>query len=64
MLAVGVLVPLSHGRLGKNWRHAAGLKGLVRYSPNHGSRTLLGPWRPGINLETGNWHIIKMILVP
>lgn len=29
MLAVGVLVPLSYGRLGKSWRHAAGLKKLA-----------------------------------
>ena len=30
MLAVGVLVPLEHGRMGKSWRHAEGLKGLAR----------------------------------
>ncbi|KAL1963651.1 hypothetical protein VTN77DRAFT_7972 [Rasamsonia byssochlamydoides] len=30
MLAVGVLVPLSFGRLGKSWRHAAGLKELAK----------------------------------
>lgn len=30
MLAVGVLVPLSFGRLGKSWRHAAGLKKLAK----------------------------------
>ncbi|KAL1986422.1 hypothetical protein VTN96DRAFT_6342 [Rasamsonia emersonii] len=30
MLAVGVLVPLSYGRLGKSWRHAAGLKELAK----------------------------------
>ncbi|EEP82221.1 predicted protein [Uncinocarpus reesii 1704] len=30
MLAVGVLVPLSQGRLGKAWRHAACLKELAR----------------------------------
>ena len=29
MLAVGVLVPVSFGRLGKCWRHAAGLKELA-----------------------------------
>lgn len=29
MLAVGILVPLSYGRLGKSWRHAAGLKMLA-----------------------------------
>ncbi|KXJ94752.1 hypothetical protein Micbo1qcDRAFT_232174 [Microdochium bolleyi] len=29
MLAVGVLVPLSYGRLGRAWRHAEGLKELV-----------------------------------
>ncbi|KAL9107769.1 MAG: hypothetical protein Q9227_007391 [Pyrenula ochraceoflavens] len=30
MLAVGVLVPLDHGRLGKSWRHAQSLKALAR----------------------------------
>lgn len=30
MLAVGVLVPLSLGRLGKSWRHAVGLKKLAK----------------------------------
>ncbi|KAH7038179.1 uncharacterized protein B0I36DRAFT_263075 [Microdochium trichocladiopsis] len=29
MLAVGVLVPLSYGRLGRAWKHAEGLKELV-----------------------------------
>jgi hypothetical protein len=33
MLAVGVLAPLSYGRLGKSWRHAANLKDLARYGP-------------------------------
>lgn len=30
MLAVGALVPLSQGRLGKIWKHAAALKELAR----------------------------------
>ena len=30
MLAVGALVPLSYGRLGKSWKHAAGLKELAK----------------------------------
>ena len=30
MLAVGVLVPLSAGRLGKSWKHAVGLKELAK----------------------------------
>lgn len=30
MFAVGVLAPLSFGRLGKSWRHAPKLKGLVQ----------------------------------
>lgn len=30
MLAVGVLVPLSHGRLGRGWRHAQNLQELAR----------------------------------
>lgn len=29
MLAVGALIPLSYGRLGKSWRHADGLRGLA-----------------------------------
>ncbi|KAI9741760.1 MAG: hypothetical protein M1834_000146 [Cirrosporium novae-zelandiae] len=30
MLAVGVLVPLSYGRLGRSWRHAEGIKKLAK----------------------------------
>lgn len=30
MLAVGALVPLSYGRLGKSWKHALGLKALAK----------------------------------
>lgn len=29
MIAVGVLVPLSYGRLGRAWRHAEGLKQMA-----------------------------------
>lgn len=31
MLSVGILAPLSHGRLGRSWKHAAGLKDLAVY---------------------------------
>ena len=31
MLAVGALVPLIHGRLGKGWQHAEGLQELAKY---------------------------------
>jgi hypothetical protein len=31
MFAVGVLVPLSFGRLGKSWRHAPRLKELAEW---------------------------------
>lgn len=31
MLAVGILVPLEHGRMGRSWRHAEALKELARY---------------------------------
>jgi hypothetical protein len=31
MFAIGVLVPLSTGRLGKSWRHAPKLKELAQY---------------------------------
>ena len=30
MLAVGVLLPLSYGRMGKSWKHAEGLKELAK----------------------------------
>ena len=30
MIAVGVLVPLSYGRLGRSWRHAEYLKELAK----------------------------------
>jgi hypothetical protein len=44
MLAVGVLVPLSYGRLGKSWRHAAGLKDLVQYAQTTPSELLISPY--------------------
>lgn len=31
MFAIGVLVPLSSGRLGKSWRHAPRLRDLTRF---------------------------------
>lgn len=31
MLAVGALVPLENGRLGRNWRHAEKLKEIAEY---------------------------------
>jgi hypothetical protein len=31
MLAVGVLVPLSYGRLGRAWKHAESLKAIASY---------------------------------
>lgn len=33
MFAIGVLVPLSSGRLGKSWRHASKLKDLAQWVP-------------------------------
>ncbi|KAL8973674.1 MAG: hypothetical protein Q9197_002072 [Variospora fuerteventurae] len=30
MLAVGALIPLSYGRLGKSWRHVDGLRSLAK----------------------------------
>ena len=33
LLAVGALVPLSYGRLGKSWKLAERLKQLARYDP-------------------------------
>lgn len=35
MFAVGVLVPLSSGRLGKSWRHAPRLKELTLFVPTY-----------------------------
>ena len=31
MIAVGALVPLSRGRLGRSWKHAESLKKLAEY---------------------------------
>lgn len=31
MIAVGVMVPLSYGRLGRAWKHAESLKTMARY---------------------------------
>lgn len=36
MLAVGALVPLSYGRLGKSWLHAEGLQELAKYGISFG----------------------------
>lgn len=35
MLAVGVLIPLEHGRVGKAWLHGEGLEALARYDCTH-----------------------------
>lgn len=39
MIAVGVLVPLSYGRLGRAWRHAQGLKDLAAKLAVHRKET-------------------------
>lgn len=39
MLAVGVLVPLSYGRLGRAWRHAEGLKAMASALATDGKGT-------------------------
>ncbi|KAL1860893.1 hypothetical protein Plec18167_003825 [Paecilomyces lecythidis] len=49
MFAVGVLVPLSNGRLGKSWRHAAGLKELAQKLDNE-------TWDPQPLLEYWESH--------
>jgi len=41
MIAVGVLVPLSYGRLGRAWRHAPALKELARALAGDGKKTHL-----------------------
>ena len=33
MIAVGVMVPLSYGRLGRAWKHAESLKDMARCAP-------------------------------
>lgn len=40
MIAVGVMVPLSYGRLGRSWKHAEALKKMARcaqssFAPTH-----------------------------
>ncbi|KAE8389908.1 hypothetical protein BDV23DRAFT_156365 [Aspergillus alliaceus] len=45
MFAVGVLVPLSSGRLGKSWRHAPKLKELAQsYAPDMSNTELLSKY--------------------
>ncbi|KAI9863355.1 MAG: hypothetical protein M1813_003797 [Trichoglossum hirsutum] len=39
MLAVGILVPLSYGRLGRSWRHARSLKHIARELAKDTSKT-------------------------
>ncbi|KAK5022485.1 hypothetical protein LTS07_009931 [Exophiala sideris] len=39
MLAVGVIVPLEHGRIGRSWRHAVALKELARALIEDGDNT-------------------------
>lgn len=59
MIAVGVLVPLSYGRLGKAWRHAEGLKGMAARLATDRKQTHLleeywdrcGTREPGRHLE-------------
>ncbi|KAK7924547.1 hypothetical protein PG985_006601 [Apiospora marii] len=41
MLAVGVLVPLSYGRLGRAWKHAEGLKDMASQLADDAKRTQL-----------------------
>ncbi|KAK0646647.1 hypothetical protein B0T16DRAFT_458544 [Cercophora newfieldiana] len=41
MIAVGVLVPLSYGRLGRAWRHAPALKEMVSALATDGKKTQL-----------------------
>ncbi|KAI0834771.1 hypothetical protein F5Y06DRAFT_277840 [Hypoxylon sp. FL0890] len=41
MLAVGVLVPLSYGRLGRAWKHAEGLKAMASALAADGKQTEL-----------------------
>ena len=35
MIAVGIMVPLSYGRLGRSWKHAENLKELARYAEGY-----------------------------
>jgi len=48
MIAVGVLVPLSYGRLGRAWRHAEALQDLARFALLSPSRAMTKalPTRP------------------
>ncbi|KAK0629868.1 hypothetical protein B0T17DRAFT_615594 [Bombardia bombarda] len=41
MIAVGVLVPLSYGRLGRAWRHAEALKSMASQLASDGTQTQL-----------------------
>ena len=44
MLAVGVLVPLSYGRLGRAWKHAESLKTIASYVTSSHCYSLVVRW--------------------
>jgi hypothetical protein len=58
MLAVGVLVPLSYGRLGRAWKHAESLKAMASYVtalPLPFLAALINPWQLLTSDLLANW---------
>lgn len=55
MLAVGALLPLSYGRLGKSWLHAEGLQELAKYGDHLGFVGLSG----ADIMSTGSTSLIR-----
>ncbi|KIL84242.1 hypothetical protein FAVG1_12479 [Fusarium avenaceum] len=55
MFAVGVLVPLSYGRLGRAWRHAEGLKEMAaKLAEDHKNTSILEEYWVANREKTGN----------
>ena len=62
MLAVGVLVPLEHGRMGRSWRHAEAIKDLARYVNKRHASEREDSSSQGANQEHRGYHCTGRIL--
>jgi len=63
MIAVGVLVPLSYGRLGRSWKHAENLKAFAEYVPfvHDMAGRLLTYISESLPLNLPTWHYSTII---
>ena len=59
MIAVGIMVPLSYGRLGKAWKHAEQLKNMARYATDLNILALLLTLCSELVVDTSNTKILE-----